>query len=62
MLLGGLLLSLLVMVMVLTVSTFRLIVRCLVAYTGGLDVSSLDLIDVSVFSASGSVFYALLMI
>jgi hypothetical protein len=61
-LLGGLLLSLLVMVMVLTVSTVRLVVRCLVAYACGLDVSSLGLIDVNVFGASGNVFYVLLMI
>ncbi len=39
------------MVMVLTVSTVRLVVRCLVAYAGGLDVSSLGFIDVSVFGA-----------
>ena len=44
------------MVMVLTVSTVRLVVRCLVAYARGLDVSSLGLIDVSVFGASGNVF------
>jgi hypothetical protein len=50
------------MVMVLTVSTVRLVVRCLVAYAGGLDVFSLGLIDVSVFGASGNVFYVLLMI
>jgi hypothetical protein len=31
----------------------------LVAYVGGLDVSSLGLIDVSVFGASGNVFYVL---
>ncbi len=42
--------------------TVRLIVRCLVAYAGGLDVSSLGLIDVSVFGASGNVFHVLLMI
>jgi hypothetical protein len=34
----------------------------LVAYAGGLDVSSFGFIDVSVFSASGNVFYVLLMI
>jgi hypothetical protein len=34
------------MVMVLTVSTVRLIVRCLVAYAGGLDVSSFGFIVV----------------
>jgi hypothetical protein len=50
------------MVMVLTVLLFRLIVSCLVAYAGGLDVSSLGLIDVSVFGASGKVFYVFLMI
>jgi hypothetical protein len=44
------------MVMVLTVSTIRLVVRCLVAYAGGLDVSSFGFIDVSVFGASGNVF------
>ena len=38
------------------VSTVRLVVRCLVAYAGGLDVSSLGLINVSVFGASGNVF------
>ncbi len=31
--------------------TVRLVVSCLVAYAGGLDVSSLGLIDVSVFGA-----------
>ena len=36
--------------------TVRLIVRCLVAYAGGLDVSSFGFIDVSVFGASGNVF------
>jgi hypothetical protein len=47
------------MVMVLTVLLFRLIVRCLVAYAGGLDVSSFGFIDVSVFGASGNVFHVL---